>query len=229
MKKLAFLIILAITIVAVQTVGFSQNHEDKSHSDTLELVQAHEQAVDSHASSESHDESHGADMSPLFFIIIALFIGAATRHFLRKSPLPFTATLLIFGLIMGIMVRLGWFGAFELGNISINLGFLDDAITWAGHIDPHLILFVFLPTLIFEAAFAMDFHTFKKTVTNASIMAIPGIIIAMVLTGALMMSMNKMGLGLDGWGWPMALMFGAVASATDPVAVVALLKDLGAR
>jgi len=30
------------------------------------------------------------------------------------------------------------------------------------------------------------------------------------------------------WGWPMALLFGAVVSATDPVAVVALLKELGA-
>ena len=227
MKKLIFLIILAIAIVGTQTFGFSQNHEDKSQSDTLELVQQYEQAVDSHTS-ESHDESHGSDMSPLFFIIIALIIGAATRHFLRKSPLPFTATLLIFGLIMGIMVRLGWLNVFEMGNVTINLKFLDDAITWAGHIDPHLILFVFLPTLIFEAAFAMDFHTFKKTVINASIMAIPGIIIAMVLTAALMIGVKNLGLGLDSWGWPVALMFGAVASATDPVAVVALLKDLGA-
>ena len=228
MKKLIFLIILAITIVAAQTIGFSQNHEERNHTDSIEAVQQQDLPADNHASKEVHDESHGADMSPLFFIIIALFIGAATRHFLRKSPLPFTATLLIFGLIMGIMVRLGWFDIFEIGKITINLKFLDDAVTWAGHIDPHIILYVFLPTLIFEAAFAMDFHTFKKTVTNASIMAIPGIIIAMVLTAALMIWVSKMGLGLHNWGWPVALMFGAVASATDPVAVVALLKDLGA-
>jgi len=228
MKKLMFLIILTVAVVATQTIGFSQNHEKENHGDSIEAVQQHNLPADSRASAEIHDESHGADMSPLFFIIIALFIGAATRHFLRKSPLPFTATLLIFGLIMGIMVRLGWFDIFEIGKITINLKFLDDAIAWAGHIDPHLILYVFLPTLIFEAAFAMDFHTFKKTVTNASIMAIPGIIIAMVLTAALMIWVNKMGLGLQNWGWPVALMFGAVASATDPVAVVALLKDLGA-
>lgn len=228
MKKLLFLIILAIAVVTTQTIGFSQNHENKIHSDSIEIVQQHDIPAESHTAVEVHDESHGADMSPLFFIIIALIIGAATRHFLRKSPLPFTATLLIFGLIMGIMVRLGWFDIFEIGKITINLKFLDDAVTWAGHIDPHLILYVFLPTLIFEAAFAMDFHTFKKTVTNASIMAIPGIIIAMVLTAALMIWVNKLGLGLENWGWPVALMFGAVASATDPVAVVALLKELGA-
>ena len=31
----------------------------------------------------------------------------------------------------------------------------------------------------------------------------------------------------DNWNWDMALMFGAMMSATDPVAVVALLKELG--
>jgi NhaP-type Na+/H+ or K+/H+ antiporter/CRP-like cAMP-binding protein len=101
-------------------------------------------------------------------------------------------------------------------------------VEWAGNIDPHVILFVFLPTLIFEAAFAMDVHTFKKSVGNASILAIPGILIAMVLTAALAIGLDLAGIGLPGWGWPIALMFGAVVSATDPVAVVSLLKNLGA-
>ena len=30
-----------------------------------------------------------------------------------------------------------------------------------------------------------------------------------------------------GWSWGTALMFGSILSATDPVAVVALLKELG--
>lgn len=30
-----------------------------------------------------------------------------------------------------------------------------------------------------------------------------------------------------GWSWNEALMFGAILSATDPVAVVALLRDIG--
>jgi NhaP-type Na+/H+ or K+/H+ antiporter len=175
-----------------------------------------------------HGDAHGADMSPLFFIIIALLIGAATRHLLRKTPLPFTVWLLIIGLALGAVVRLGWFEITHIGGLAVDLGLLDRAFTWAGNIDPHIILYVFLPTLIFEAAFAMDVHTFKKTAVNASLMAIPGIIIAMFLTGGTMLMLDRIGLGLEGWGWAMALMFGAVASATDPVAVVALLKDLGA-
>ncbi|HET6244895.1 MAG: cation:proton antiporter [Bacteroidetes bacterium] len=166
-----------------------------------------------------HDD-HGHGMEPLLFIIIALIIGAATSHFLKKSPLPFTVTLLIIGLVLGVANRNSLFEGY-LDSIS-------HAIRWAGNIDPHIILFVFLPTLIFEAAFAMDFHTFKKTSSNAVIMAGPGILLALFLTAALMMGLAYFGFGLQYWNWSIALMFGAVVSATDPVAVVALLKELGA-
>jgi len=175
-----------------------------------------------------HGGGHGADMSPLFFIIIALLMGAAVRHLLRKSPIPFTVWLLIVGLALGAMLRLGWFSITNIGGLAVDFGLLENAFSWAGNIDPHIIMYVFLPTLIFEAAFAMDVHTFKKSAVNASLLAIPGIIIAMFLTAGIVILIDRVGLGLEGWGWAYALMFGAVASATDPVAVVALLKELGA-
>ncbi len=173
-----------------------------------------------HQQSQEHEDGHHSDMSPLFFVIVALIIGAATRHFLRKSPIPYTVTLLLIGLLTGVAVRIGFFNgwgdAFTL------------AVKWAGHIDPHLILYVFLPTLIFEAAFAMDVHTFKKSVGNAIILAVPGIIVALLLTAAFVLGIKEMGIGLPDWTWQVALLFGVVISATDPVAVVALLKELGA-
>ena len=52
------------------------------------------------ASSGGHDYLYG-----LFFLIIALVIGAATRHFLQKVPLPFTVLLLLIGLGMGFLNR----------------------------------------------------------------------------------------------------------------------------
>ncbi len=173
------------------------------------------------------DQQEG-DMSPLFFIILALFIGTATRHFLQKSPLPFTITLLVFGMLLGLASRLGLFGVIGIGSFQINLGFLGRSVDWAGNIDPHIILFVFLPALLFEAAFALDIHTFKKSVGNGFLLAVPGIIIALVLTGATVMGIRGMGLGLDHWTWPVALLFGVIVCATDPVAVVSILKELGA-
>ncbi len=232
MKKLLFIIFITAIIFSFHNISLGQ--EPRNHdSATTETSRPGEQEV-LHQNETTHEEegspegSHSADMSPLFFIIIALIIGAATRHFLRKSPLPFTVMLLIIGLIMGAAVRLGWLGNFSVGSFQVDLDFLKKSISWAGHIEPHLILYIFLPTLIFEAAFAMDVHTFRKTAVNVTILAIPGIIVAMLLTGVLVMNLNLFGLAMDGWGWAMAFMFGAVVSATDPVAVVAVLKDLGA-
>ena len=184
-----------------------------------------EPGQDGSGTEEGH---HEGAMSPLFFIILALFIGTATRHFLKKSPLPFTITLFVIGLLLGTASRLGFFSLFDIGSININLAFLGESVNWAGNIDPHIILYVFLPALLFEAAFALDIHTFKKSVGNGALLAIPGIIIALVLTGAAVMGVKAMGLGLAQWTWPVALMFGVIISATDPVAVVSILKELGA-
>jgi hypothetical protein len=168
---------------------------------------------------------HGPDTSSLFFIILAVFIGAATRHFLKKIPVPFTALLLIIGIVLGVMNRMDFFMHWG----SVDVSFIHDSFIWAAHIDPHMLFFVFLPILIFEAAFAMDLHTFKKSAANSVILAVPGILMALILTGVLVYAIDILDIGLEGWAnWSLAFMFGSVISATDPVAVVALLKDLGA-
>lgn len=159
-------------------------------------------------------------MAPLLFIIIALIIGALTYHLLKKTPIPYTVLLLVIGLFLGAITRLDF--------MPFSLEAIHHAIKWAGDIDPHLVLFVFLPTLVFEAAFGMDWHTFRKTAVNATLLAAPGIIIALGLTAILLIGIKYAGIGLEGWTWQIALMFGAVISATDPVAVVAILKELGA-
>ena len=186
----------------------------------------------------------------LFFLIVALVIGAATRHFLQRIPLPFTVLLLLIGLAMGGLNRLyGPHGGSSHGNdhgIEQASGLwakfvdtLSGAISWGGNLDGHLILYVFLPILIFEAGFALDVHTFKKSFVNAFYMAGPGIVTATVMTGLAFMGLvsafGGSGGVLEDWNVDTgaflvlaSMLFGAVVSATDPVAVVALLKDLGA-
>lgn len=53
------------------------------------------------------------------------------------------------------------------------------------------------------------------------ILAGPGVVIGTCIVGAFV----KYVFPYD-WCWPKALMFGAMISATDPVAVVALLKEV---
>mgnify|MGYP001259122000 FL=1 len=194
--------------------------------------------------SGGHDYLYG-----LFFLIVSLVIGAATRHFLQKVPLPFTVLLLLIGLAMGALNRAyGPHGghAHEGGHTEMAEGFiakfidtLSGAITWGGNLDGHLILYVFLPILIFEAGFALDVHTFKKSFANAFYLAGPGIVTATVMSGMAFYGMVQIFGGEGGvlseWNveagaflFLASMLFGAVVSATDPVAVVALLKELGA-
>ena len=133
------------------------------------------------ASSGSHEYLYG-----LFFLIVALVIGAATRHFLQKVPLPFTVLLLLIGLAMGALNRAyGPHGghAHESDHTQHAEGLYDKFIDTKrcnnlGEFGWPLILYVFLPILIFEAGFALDVrHTFKKSFLNAFYLAGPGIVI----------------------------------------------------
>ena len=160
-------------------------------------------------------------MEPLLFIIIALILGTITRHLLKRMPVPYTVLLVVIGVILGAVSR------FHIESESF-FSVVFESISWAGSINPHVVFFVFLPTLVFEAAFGMDWHTFRKTSVNATLLAGPGIIIALGITAIILMGIKGLNIGLPEWTWPVAFMFGALISASDPVAVVAILKDMGA-
>ena len=123
----------------------------------------------------------------LFFLIVALIIGAATRHFLQRIPLPFTVLLLLIGLAMevltGRMVLTGDMLRIMPMQRSIRLDWdkfvdtLSGAISWGGNLDGHLILYVFLPILIFEAGFA-SMSTLSK---NPSLMLFTWLVLALLL------------------------------------------------
>ncbi|EID4388441.1 TPA: cation:proton antiporter [Vibrio vulnificus] len=154
----------------------------------------------------------------LLFVIIALFIGALVRHLLKGSQVPYTVALLILGIAIGLAHR---------GNIfADNYTFIGETLSLASEIDPHLFLFLFLPTLIFESAFAMEVHLFRRMFTQIVILAVPGLMLAIWLTAELVAWVLP---EYWQWSWALCLMFGALISATDPVAVVALLKEVSSR
>lgn len=156
-------------------------------------------------------------LAPLLLTIGGLIIGAILKSLLKHSRLPYTVGLFAIGIILGVMNRTGVFQS---------LPELHDAVSSVANINPDLILYLFLPILIFDAAYELNLHIFKKTLANATLLAAPGLIICMLLTSALMMGVATFIPGFESWTWAFALMFGALISATDPVAVVALLHEL---
>ena len=88
------------------------------------------------------------------------------------------------------------------------------------NIPPAIFLGLLVPPLIFEAAFHIKFKDLSKDIVTILALAIPGVLITTFLVG---------GVVAWGTGFPIAvaLVFGALVAATDPVAVVALFRTLG--
>lgn len=156
---------------------------------------------------------HASGFLVLLFVVFSLLTGALLKVFMRNSRIPYTVVLLLIGIIAGSANQFGLFG---------NNNVLSDIFVQVGHIDPHLILYLFLPTLIFESAYSMEPHLFFRIAPQIVLLAIIGLIISMLLS-AFAVSW------LLSWGMGVALLFGALISATDPVAVVALLKEKSSR
>jgi CPA1 family monovalent cation:H+ antiporter len=85
---------------------------------------------------------------------------------------------------------------------------------------PDIILILFLPALLFEAGININLRQLRENLAPILLLAVFGVLVATVITGYALHWV--VGLAL----LP-ALLFGALISATDPISVVALFKDLG--
>lgn len=86
-------------------------------------------------------------------------------------------------------------------------------------LDESLILNLFLPILLFEAAINTDISRLRTTIKPISLLAGPGVIISSGVTAVLL----KWGLGL---AWIPALLVGVILAITDTVSVIAVFKEV---
>ncbi len=148
-----------------------------------------------------------ADISVVEVACLVAFLGLAALSaiFLKRLKFPYTIGLVVIGIVVG-----GLAGHFKM--LAPLTGF---------NITPNLILYVLLPALVFDAAVNIDIRLLLHNLQPTLILAAPGLVAAMLITGGLMVWLTPMTL------WP-ALAFGALISATDPVSVIALFRELGA-
>lgn len=88
-------------------------------------------------------------------------------------------------------------------------------------LDPDLVLLVFLPPLLYSAAFFADLRSLRRYARALSLSAIG---LVLVTIGAVAAA-GHLVLGLP---WPVAFVLGAIVSPTDPVAATAIMRRLGA-
>ena len=88
-------------------------------------------------------------------------------------------------------------------------------------VTPDLVLLVLLPGLVFDAAYRLDWHHLRQSFGGIALLAIPGVIVTALIVAAILYLAT---------GLPLELGFvvGAMVAATDPVAVVATFRRLGA-
>ena len=85
-----------------------------------------------------------------------------------------------------------------------------------------LIFTAFLPPLIFEAAFYLEWPDLRKDLTVIVTLATLGVTLSAAATSFGMRYLAR-------WEWTGAILFGVLISATDPVSVIATFKEAGAK
>lgn len=148
--------------------------------------------------------SHIADL--VGSIIALLLLAVAILALTKKTRLPFTVALVLVGMALSAFA--------EQHPVAQQLFHQLD-------LSPDIILYVFLPTLIFESTLNLDSRQLRHNLGEILTLAVPGLLISTGLIGLIVGLATPI-------PYPAALLLGAILSATDPVAVVALFRQLGA-
>jgi CPA1 family monovalent cation:H+ antiporter len=139
-------------------------------------------------------------------VIALLLIAAAALVLTRRVRFPFTVALVLIGAFLSSTYTF-------FPRIFPSLHDLD--------ISPALILYVFLPVLIFESAFDLDPRLLRQNLGPVLTLAVPGLLISTLVIGLIVRFTTPYPLTA-------ALLLGAILSATDPVAVISMFRRLGA-
>jgi CPA1 family monovalent cation:H+ antiporter len=135
----------------------------------------------------------------LQIVIAALFVSAAGLNALANwLQVPYPIPLVLGGLVLGLVP----------GIPDI-------------HLDPRLVLLVFLPPLLYSAAFFADLRSLRQDARVISLSAI-GLVLATAAAVAVI------GHELIGLPWSMSFVLGAIVSPTDPAAATAIMRRVGA-
>lgn len=108
-----------------------------------------------------HHGDHGAVLLGLFFPFFALMFGAAIKHGLSPLGIPYTVNLTVAGWLIGFMAVSSEDYLVQT-NSTATLNEFYGSVKVFANLDPHLLLYVFLPALIFESAFSIEWHKFKS-------------------------------------------------------------------
>ena len=136
------------------------------------------------------------DNFEIVIFIMTILIGLSA--FADKIKLPYPILLVLVGLIIGFVPI--------LPDLSL---------------DPEIVFLVFLPPILFDAAFKTSLHDFKKEIRTISALAISLVFFTTVIVAVAAYYL------VPGFTWPLAFVLGAIVSPPDAVAATSIIKGLG--
>lgn len=141
-----------------------------------------------------------------FFVLLLISLG--TYFISRRIRLPYTVLLVLVGSLLVPLTHFSFFSFLQEFRLT-----------------PELLFYFFLPILIFESAYNMRVRDLMTNIRAVSWFSIGSLIISMFFIAFALYAV----LWLIGMEVPFlaTLLFGALISATDPVAVLALFKEFG--
>jgi len=129
----------------------------------------------------------------------------------RKYSLPFTASMLIAGLLCGLIV------VYAEPSDGMTQGLVQ-----LEKINPTVLFAVFMPALITPSGLSLEYHTVSHIWFKAFALAIPGTMI-----NAALITMVAKYVFPYSWSWSQSFLLGSILSATDPIAVISIMESSG--
>ena len=165
-------------------------------------------------------------MHETFLLILGLagllMIASFLLPLAHRLRIPHTVLLAAAGTVLGVVeLAVGdERGLWILGDFLHALDTFD--------ITSEIVFFVFLPALIFESALNISVRHLLDDVGPILLLAIIGLLISTVTVGVSVWAVADTAWAVADTALIACLLLGAIVSATDPVAVIAIFKDLGA-
>src|SRR3989344_2350501 len=141
-------------------------------------------------------------------VVFLLFLSAYAAVYTKSIRLPYTVVLVLFGIVLSAVSS---FEPFAFLNIL--------------ELSPDLVFYLFLPMLIFEGAYNIRFLELRSVLKTVSALAVITLLISALFIGwALSLFFPFIGFEIP---FLTLLLFGALISATDPIAALAIFRELG--
>jgi len=137
-------------------------------------------------------------MDNFSIVILLMTVLVILSAFADKIKLPYPVLMIFAGLAIGF------------------IPFLPDL-----QLDPEIVFLIFLPPLLYDAAFRTSWYDFKKEIRTISTLAVTLVFFTTVTVAAAAHYF------IPGFDWPISFVLGAIISPPDAVAASSVIKGLG--